>query len=146
MDTDFIAMLPHLLAGLNLAGIMILVPGYIAIRSGNKDHHRLLMIGALGVGSLFLVFYLTYHAAVGHVPFAGRGLVRVVYFSILSAHVLAALLVAIMVPVTVVRAMRNRFDKHVKIARWTLPMWLFVCLSGLVVYVIAFYLYAPASA
>ncbi|MEO5328077.1 MAG: DUF420 domain-containing protein [Magnetococcus sp. THC-1_WYH] len=144
MDTDFIAILPHLLAGLNLAGILILVPGYRAIRSGNRDRHRLLMTGALVVGGLFLVLYLVYHAAVGHVPFAGQGGARIVYFSILFAHVLAALLIAIMVPVTVVRAIRGRFDKHVPIARWTLPIWLFVCLSGLVVYVMAFYLYAPA--
>ncbi|MBF0146632.1 MAG: DUF420 domain-containing protein [Magnetococcales bacterium] len=134
MNHDTVALLPHLLAFLNLAGILFLVPAYLAIRSGRRDRHRRLMIGGLVVGVVFLVVYLVYHAVVGHVPFPGQGWMRVVYFSILATHVCMALVIAIMVPITVVWAIRGRFDKHVKIARWTLPIWLFVCVSGLVVY------------
>lgn len=141
MNSNIIAILPHVLAGLNLTGVFFLVPAYMAIRSGQKDRHRWLMIGALLVGVIFLVIYLVYHAVVGHVPFAGEGTVRVVYFSILASHVLMALVTALLVPFVVVQALRGRFEKHVKFARWTLPSWLFVCISGLTVYIMAFYLY-----
>ncbi|MBF0421530.1 MAG: DUF420 domain-containing protein [Magnetococcales bacterium] len=141
MSNDFVTTLPHCLAGLNLAGVLTLVPAYWAIRSGREEQHRLLMALALLIGMIFLVLYLVYHAIVGHVPFAGHGWVRPVYFSLLASHVLAALAVAYLVPKTVFRAWRGRWSAHVSIAPLTLSIWLFVCVSGLVVYAMAFYLY-----
>lgn len=143
MSNGMVVMLPHLLAGLNLLGVLLLLPGYWAIRSGHRERHRLLMTLALVVGVVFLLLYVTYHWIVGHVPFAGHGGVRIVYFSLLVIHVLMALVTAILVPMTAVRAFGKRWEKHVVIARRTLPLWLFVCVSGLVVYAMAFYLYPP---
>ncbi|MBF0110674.1 MAG: DUF420 domain-containing protein [Magnetococcales bacterium] len=134
MNHDLVLLLPHVLAFLNLSGLMLLLPGYWAIRSGRRERHRRLMVASLVVGVLFLIVYLGYHAVVGHVPFPGQGMVRVFYFTILFTHIFMALVVAILVPITVVHALRGRFSGHVRIARWTLPVWLFVCFSGLVVY------------
>ncbi|MBF0415764.1 MAG: DUF420 domain-containing protein [Magnetococcales bacterium] len=143
MSNAMVAMLPHLLAGLNLLGVLLLLPAYWAIRSGHRGRHQWLMVMALVVGLVFLLLYLTYHWIVGHVPFTGQGWIRIVYFSLLAAHVLMALVTAIMVPMTALRALGNHWEKHVAIARRTLPLWLFVCISGLVVYVMAFFLYPP---
>ena len=92
------------------------------------------MLGAFTTSTLFLVSYLVYHANVGSVPFTGIGTIRVVYFTILISHIVLAALILPLALVTLVQALRERFDRHARIARWTLPVWLYVSVTGVVVY------------
>lgn len=140
-----IAYLPHLQATLNGISLILISLAYVAIRSGNKERHKKLMLSALAVSSVFLVSYLTYHAQVGHVPFEGVGGIRIVYFSILFTHIACAALCLVMILMTAFRALKGTFERHKKIARWTLPLWGFVCVSGIVIYVMAFHIYAASS-
>ena len=96
--------------------------------------HRACMLGAFTASTLFLVSYLFYHANVGSVPFTGVGTIRVVYFTILISHIVLAALILPLALVTLIQALRERFDRHVRIARWTLPIWLYVSVTGVVVY------------
>lgn len=134
--------LPHTMAVLNGLTIIFLMAGFVAIRHDKKELHKKFMLTAVVVGFLFLVAYLAYHAVVGNVAFAGRGIVRITYFGILVAHVLTAAAIVFMVPVTLIRAWRQRLDAHRQVARKTLPTWLFVSISGLVVYAMAFHFYS----
>ena len=102
-----------------------------------------LMIAALFVSSLFLVFYLYYHYQVGNIPFAGQGMIRPVFFSLLASHVILAALMVPMILATVIRALRGRFDDHRRIARWTLPVWIYVSVTGVLIYLLAFQIYPP---
>jgi len=115
------------------------------IRQKRVVAHVTCMIAALIVSAAFLVSYLTYHAHFGHKPFPGQGLARPMYFSILITHtVLAAVTALVLAPVTVVRAARQRFDKHKAIARWTLPIWLYVSVTGVIIYFMLCHWYAHA--
>lgn len=126
--------LPALNATLNaIAGILLLV-GYLLIRRGKIQAHRAVMLSAFTCSVLFLVSYLVYHFQVGSVPFTGTGAVRKVYFTILITHTVLAAVVPFLAVITLVRALRRRFDQHRKIARWTLPIWLYVSVTGVVVY------------
>lgn len=133
--------LPHLIAALNALSVVFLAFGFYFIKSGRRDRHRAAMIGALAASAAFLVVYLIYKANSGFAKFGGEGFVRPVYFTILIVHVVGAIAIAFMVPVTVFRALKARFDQHKRIARYTWPVWMFVGISGVVVYVMAVHLY-----
>lgn len=112
----------------------MLVTGYWLIRHGRREAHRRAMLSALTTSALFLVSYLTYHLRVGSVRFTGQGFVRRVYFAVLISHTLLAVAIVPLVLVTVARARAARFEAHRAIARWTLPLWLYVSVTGVIVY------------
>ena len=126
--------LPHLNALLNSISAVLLLTGYRFIRRGNVAAHRRCMLAALASSGLFLVSYLVYHFSVGSVRFQGQGWIRTVYFTVLVSHTVLATAIAPLVVITVVRALRERFDRHRAIARWTLPLWLYVSATGVAVY------------
>lgn len=129
-----IADLPALNATLNAVAAAFLTAGYVFIRRGRRDAHRACMLAALTASALFLTSYVVYHANAGSKPFPGSGAVRAVYLTILLTHVVLAAAIVPMVILTVVRALRGRFDRHRRIARWTLPLWLYVSVTGVVIY------------
>jgi putative membrane protein len=132
--------LPAVNATLNgVAGVLLLI-GFLLIRSRRIDLHRRFMIGAFVASSLFLVSYLVYHAQVGSVRFTRQGLVRPLYFTILITHVVLAATVLPLAILTLTRGLKGRFSAHRAIARWTLPIWLYVSVTGVLVYVL---LYQP---
>ena len=139
--------LPFINACLNGLATVLLLCGWIAIRSGNRKGHAAFMISALAASAAFLVCYLTWHGWLvkhtgkGHVPFTAEGTVRVVYFSILLTHLVGSFSIVVLVPMTVARAVRRRFGRHRAIARWTLPVWLYVSVTGVVVYLMNYRLY-----
>lgn len=126
--------LPALNATLNAVSTVLLSAGFVFIRQGQRDRHRFCMIGAFSVSCLFLASYLVYHFQVGSVPFTKQGWVRPLYFTILITHVVLAVAIVPLVLVTLSRALKERFDKHRAIARWTLPLWLYVSVTGVVIY------------
>jgi uncharacterized membrane protein YozB (DUF420 family) len=132
--------LPAVNATLNgVAGVLLLI-GFLLIRSRNIDLHRRFMIGAFMTSALFLVSYVVYHAQVGSVRFTRQGFVRPLYFTILVTHVTLAAAVLPLAIVTLTRGLKGRFQAHRTIARWTLPIWLYVSVTGVLVYVL---LYQP---
>ena len=137
------SILPHLNAALNTVSFLLLVAALIQIRRGNVAAHRRLMLSALAVSSLFLVSYVVYHARHGSVRFQGQGAVRAVYFVILVTHVILAAAIVPLVAVTLGRALRGDFARHRRIARWTYPVWLYVSVTGVVVYLMLYHLFRP---
>lgn len=133
-----IAQLPTLNAALNSLSAVFLCTGYFFIRSKNRDAHRRSMVAALACSTLFLISYLVYHFQVGSVGFKGQGWIRPVYFSILITHTLLAAAIVPLVLVTLIRALRERFDAHRRIARWTFPIWLYVSITGVVIYLMLY--------
>ncbi len=132
--------LPAFNAALNGISALLLASGYLCIRRGRVTAHKLCMGSAFVTSTLFLVSYLTYHYHVGSVPFGGRGWIRAAYFTILVSHTLLAATIVPLALVTLSRALRGRFGKHVRIARWTLPLWLYVSVTGVVVYWMLYHL------
>jgi uncharacterized membrane protein YozB (DUF420 family) len=132
--------LPAVNATLNGISAVLLVIGYLLIRARRVDAHRRVMLSAFATSTLFLICYLVYHAQVGSVPFPRHGFVRPLYFSILITHVTLAFTVPPLAIITLSRGLKARFDRHVAIARWTLPIWLYVSVTGVLVYVL---LYQP---
>jgi putative membrane protein len=132
------AQLPTLNAALNSLSAVFLCAGYFYIRSRNRDAHRRCMLVALACSTLFLISYLTYHFQVGSVGFKGQGWVRPVYFSILITHTVLAAAIVPLVLITLIRALRERFDAHRRIARWTLPIWFYVSITGVVIYLMLY--------
>lgn len=130
--------LPALNATLNAIAAVLLVIGYVLIRRGRVTQHRRVMLAAFCTSALFLVSYLIYHANVGSRPFAGQGPIRVVYFTILITHVILAAAILPMALITLNFALRSRFDRHLRIARWTLPIWLYVSVTGVIVYLMLY--------
>jgi uncharacterized membrane protein YozB (DUF420 family) len=126
--------LPTLNAVLNATSAALLLTGWWLIRHGRRVAHRRAMLAALATSTLFLVSYLAYHFEVGSVRFTGQGLVRTVYFAILVSHTVLAVAIVPLVLVTLARALRGRFEAHRALARLTLPLWLWVSVSGVVVY------------
>lgn len=126
--------LPTVNALLNATATALLVTGWILIRRGRREAHRRAMLGALACSALFLVSYLVYHFQVGSVRFRGTGTVRTVYLAILLTHTVLAAAVPVLALVTLSRALAAKFDRHRAIARWTLPIWLYVSVTGVVVY------------
>ena len=132
--------LPAVNATLNALSGALLIVGYILIRTRRIELHRRVMIAAFVASSLFLVSYVVYHAQVGSVRFTRQGFVRPLYFTILITHVTLAAVVLPLAIVTLSRGLSLRFDRHRRIARWTLPIWLYVSVTGVLVYVL---LYQP---
>ena len=133
--------LPHVLAVINAATIVVLLMAYSRIRAGDRQGHRRRMYVAIGLGVAFLAVYLFYHSFSGLAKFGGQGPIRPIYFTLLAIHVVMAFVVAVMVPLTFYNAMRSRFETHRRLARFTFPAWVFVAASGLVVYVMAVHLW-----
>ncbi len=130
--------LPAVNASLNAIAAVLLVSGYVMIRQRRIEAHRRFMLTAFATSALFLVSYVIYHANIGSKPFSGRGAIRVVYFSILFTHVVLAAAILPLAIITLTRALRERFDRHVPIARWTLPIWLYVSVTGVIVYLMLY--------
>jgi uncharacterized membrane protein YozB (DUF420 family) len=136
-----IADLPAVNATLNAIAASLLVAGYALIRSGRRDLHKRCMLGALAASTLFLVSYVVYHANAGSRPFPGEGVIRGIYFAILVTHVVLAATVPPLALVTAARGLSGKFDRHVRIARWTLPIWLYVSVTGVVIYLMLYRMY-----
>jgi len=126
--------LPEVNATLNAISALLLVTGYILIRRGQTQEHRLCMLAAFVTSALFLASYVVYHLNVGSVAFTGQGTIRMVYFTILISHIILAIVILPMAIVTLLRALRGQFESHRRIAKWTLPLWLYVSVTGVVVY------------
>ena len=139
--SDYISYLPHVNACLNGTSALLLFTGYTFIRSRNVAAHRACQMTALGVSLLFLASYLTYHYHHGATRFQGAGIVRPIYFTILTSHTILAIVIVPLVILTFYRALRNDFARHRRIARITLPLWLYVCVSGVIVYLMLYQIY-----
>jgi uncharacterized membrane protein YozB (DUF420 family) len=129
-----VSALPAVNAALNATSAVLLVAGFACIRRRNIGAHRACMIAAFAVSTLFLVSYLVYHAQVGSRPFTGQGPIRTLYFTILISHTILAIVIVPLVLLTVRRALTGQFARHARLARWTLPLWLYVSVTGVVVY------------
>ena len=137
--------LPALNATLNATCTVLLAIGWFLIKRGRIRQHRAVMIGAVCVSALFLVSYLIYHAQVGSVRFTKVGFVRTVYFAILLTHTTLAAAIVPMVLVTLSRGLSGKYDRHRRIARWTMPIWLYVSVTGVLIYFMVYKWFPPAS-
>ena len=137
--------LPTLNACLNGISSICLLAGYVAVRRGQLDRHRSLMLGAVGASALFLASYLVYHAQVGSVPYPLHDWTRPLYFAVLVPHVILAALMVPFILAALYQAWRGRFDRHARLTRWVWPVWVFVSLSGIFIFAML-YLHAGASA
>jgi uncharacterized membrane protein YozB (DUF420 family) len=131
--------LPHLNAALNATASVLLITGWILIKSRRIAQHRRCMIAAVVTSALFLTSYVIYHAQVGSKPYAGTGPIRAVYFAILIPHVLLAAATLPFILLTFARGLRRDDARHRRVARWTMPLWLFVSVSGVVVYLMLYH-------
>jgi putative membrane protein len=138
---EYIPYLPHLNAFLNSTSALFLIAGYRFIRAGFIRAHRNCQLAALVTSTCFLVSYVTYHYYHGETPFPGQGIVRPFYFAILITHVILAIVIVPLVLTTVYRAARGDFVRHRRIARWTLPLWLYVSVTGVIVYLMLYRIY-----
>jgi uncharacterized membrane protein YozB (DUF420 family) len=130
--------LPAVNAALNSTCAVLLVIGWLLIRRGRIAQHRAVMIAAVATSCLFLISYLVYHAQVGSVRFTGQGAIRVVYFTILLTHTVLAAAIVPLVLVTLSRGLKRNDDRHRAIARWTMPLWLYVSVTGVIVYLMLY--------
>ncbi len=133
--------LPAVNAFLNGTSALLLTVGYLFIRQRKVTRHKICMVTAFGVSCLFLVLYVIYHYQVGSTPFSGQGWIRPLYFTLLVTHICLAALIIPLALTTIYRGLNAQFGKHVRIARWTLPIWLYVSVSGVVVYLMLYQLY-----
>ena len=136
--------LPLLNAILNSLSAVLLSSGYVAIRCRRVLVHKACMLAACVTSGLFLISYLTYHYHVGSKPFPGQGGIRLVYFTILLSHTLLAMVIVPLVGLTLLWAWKAQWPRHRRLARWTLPLWLYVSVTGVVVYLMLYQLY-PVS-
>jgi len=139
-------MLSHaaLNATLNGTSAILLAAGYAAIRSGKRALHKKLMLSAFAVSCVFLVSYVIYHVRIHQViHFQGQGWIRPVYFTLLLSHTILAIVIVPLIIITLRRAFLERFDKHRQIARWTLPLWFYVSVTGVIVYLLVYRIYVP---
>jgi uncharacterized membrane protein YozB (DUF420 family) len=136
-----IADLPAVNATLNATSALFLIAGYVLIRRGRIVQHKRCMLAALGSSALFLTCYVVYHANTGSRPFPGEGTARVVYFAVLISHVLLAVTILPLALTTAARALNAQYERHVRIARWTLPVWLYVSVTGVVIYLMLYRFY-----
>lgn len=135
-----LTLLPTVDASLNVATAVLLICGFYFIRQKNIPAHRVCMLSAFGTSVAFLVCYLTYHYFHGVTRFPGHGTVRTFYLSLLTSHTILAVVIVPLVLTTLYRAWRQRFDRHRRIAVWTLPLWLYVSVTGVVVYWMLYHL------
>jgi uncharacterized membrane protein YozB (DUF420 family) len=134
---------PAFNATLNGISAVLLAGGYAAIRAGKRDVHKVFMVSAFWVSAAFLVSYAIYHIRVKQlVLFQGQGWIRPVYFTLLTSHTILAIVIVPLILVTLRRAWMEKFDKHRRIARWTLPLWFYVCVTGVIVYLMVYQIYA----
>jgi putative membrane protein len=133
--------LPALNAILNASAAVFLSVGYMQIRRGRIEVHKRFMLAALTTSALFLISYVVYHANTGSRPFPGDGGVRMVYFAILITHVVLAAVILPLALITASRGLRAQYDRHVRIARWTLPLWIYVSVTGVVIYLMLYQMY-----
>jgi uncharacterized membrane protein YozB (DUF420 family) len=138
-----VQILPHVTAALNAVAGLLLVIGLVLIKSGRKQAHRAVMTTAVAVSALFLVTYLIHHMVTPLFAFAGHGVIRPIYFTMLFSHVTLAVLVTPLVIITFLRARRGAFDRHRALARWTYPVWLYVSVTGIIVYLMLYHIYRP---
>ncbi len=131
---------PAVNAALNLTSTLLLLAGYWFIRRREVNPHRACMLGAVTSSALFLISYVVYHSLHGATPFPKGGALRAVYFTILTSHTVLALAILPMVLATLVRALRGEYARHRRIARWTLPLWLYVSATGVAIYVMLYHL------
>jgi uncharacterized membrane protein YozB (DUF420 family) len=141
LSPEFISYLPHINACLNGTSALLLFTGYTFIRKRNVAAHRTCQIAALCVSILFLISYVTYHFHHGATRFQGMGVVRPIYFAILLSHTILAVVIVPLVILTFYRALRNDFMRHRRIARITLPLWLYVSITGVIVYLMLYQIY-----
>jgi uncharacterized membrane protein YozB (DUF420 family) len=139
--TDFYSVLPHLNATLNASSFVLLSSGYYFIKRKRVQAHRNCQLAALTASVVFLISYIVYHAHHGTTRFTGQGIARPIYFTILTTHTFLAAVIVPFVIITARRALRGDFARHRAIARWTLPMWLYVSITGVVVYLMLYHLY-----
>jgi putative membrane protein len=134
---------PALNATLNGASAILLVGGYSAIRAGKRELHKKFMVSAFFVSCAFLVSYVIYHVRIHQViHFQGQGWIRPVYFTLLISHTILAVVIVPLILITLRRAWTERFDQHRRIARWTLPLWFYVSVTGVIVYFMVYQIYA----
>jgi putative membrane protein len=133
--------LPALNATLNAMSAGLLSVGYMFIRRKDVRRHKACMLAAFAMSILFLMSYVVYHAQVGSKPFPGQGMMRAIYFTVLIPHVLLAATIVPLALITLSRGLSNRFDAHRRIARWTLPIWLYVSVTGVMVYLMLYKMY-----
>lgn len=138
---EYISYLPHLNAILNSTSAVFLTAGYVFIRLGLIRAHRNSQLTAVVTSTVFLISYLTYHYYHGDTKFLGQGIVRPFYFAVLISHVTLAIVIVPLVLITLYRALRCDFIRHRRIARWTLPLWLYVSVTGVIVYLMLYHLY-----
>ena len=131
-------LLPAINASLNAVAAVFLGVGWVFIRRRQIERHRRCMLAAFTASALFLLSYLVYHANVGSVPYRGQGALRTVYFTILITHVILAAVILPLALMTLSRALARRFDRHRRIARWTMPIWLYVSVTGVVIYLMLY--------
>jgi len=137
---------PAFNASLNGLSALLLAGGYAAIRAGKRDVHKAFMISAFSVSTIFLASYVIYHIRVKQlVLFQGQGWIRPVYFTLLTSHTILAIIIVPMILITLRRAWLEKFDKHRLIARWTLPLWFYVCVTGVIIYLMVYQIYAGKS-
>ena len=139
--SKLLSLLPHLNALLNSTSAILLISGYRFIRLGRIKAHRNCQIAAVISSTVFLASYLTYHYFHGTSRFMGQGIVRPIYFSILISHTMLAVVIVPLVIVTLFRAARAQFQRHRRIARWTLPLWLYVSVTGVILYLMLYQIY-----
>jgi uncharacterized membrane protein YozB (DUF420 family) len=139
-----ISMLPHLNACLNALSALFLALGFFFIRRGRREAHRSSMLAAVATSALFLTSYVVYHFNAGRTVFADPAWLRPYYLALLLTHTILAVVIVPLVIVTLVRALGERFDKHKRIARWTWPIWMYVSVTGVIVYVLLYHLNPPA--
>jgi len=135
------AFFPPLIAGLNGASVVFLIGGRYMISRGRLAAHRACMLAALAASALFLACYIYFHAHAGNIRFLGQGIWRTIYFVILIPHVILAAAIVPLVIITLTRALRENFDRHRAIARWTYPIWVYVSVTGVVVYLMLYQLF-----
>ena len=128
---------------LNAIAAVLLMAGYIFIRTRRVRAHRVCMVSAFAVSTAFFISYLTYHYHVGDVRFQGHGIVRPIYFTILITHITLALTIVPLALITLSRALRGNFSQHRRIARWTWPIWMYVSVTGVIVYLMCYRMYRP---
>lgn len=130
--------LPALNAALNATATILLIAGYLFIRRGDRVRHTAAMLGAFGVSAAFLMSYVVYHSQVGSKPYGGEGILRPIYFAILATHVVLAAAILPLALVTLRHALAERFAEHRRIARWTWPIWIYVSVTGVIIYVMLY--------
>lgn len=126
---------------LNLISFLLLLVGYRHIKAGRREHHKKFMIAAFLTSGAFLVSYLVYHANVGSVPFRGDGWIRIIYFIVLISHIVLAVVIVPMVMITLYRGVKGKFDLHKTIAKKTFPIWVYVSITGVVVFLMLYHIF-----